>query len=84
MSQPILVFDMDGVLCDSEPFICEAGAHEAGPFRFMERGGGDLLDGDRQVDQSGETVLGHHKVQLELYLPDIAGERIDPRLGQAG
>ena len=35
-----------------QPFFQKAGAHEPGPFGFVEGGGGDLLEGDRQVEQT--------------------------------
>ena len=36
-----------------QPFFHEPGAHEFRPFCFMESGGGNLLDGDCQVEETG-------------------------------
>jgi hypothetical protein len=40
-----------------QPFPGKAGAHEPGPFGFVESGGGDLLDGDAQVKQTRDVII---------------------------
>lgn len=66
MQTQAIIFDMDGVLCDSEPFICEAACR-----MFEERGVNVQPEDFRPFVGMGEDrfiggVAGKYGVQLDL------------------